>query len=248
MGGDHSVFLTTRWADIRNARTSDRVRQREIIGRLISNYWKPVYCYLSHKGYANAAAKDMTQSFFDEIVLGRDLFDRADQSKGRFRSLLLTALNHYITSVYRHEAAAKRRPKDGMVSLDDFDGVPLAARAKVMSPDNAFTYIWASILLQEVVNEVEQKCSADEQKLHWHLFCARVLEPAMNGTAPEPLAVICGTLGIEDPSKGANMIVTIRRKFQAAIKNRVRQYVDSDEEVEQEIHDLMKILSKQCAS
>jgi RNA polymerase sigma-70 factor (ECF subfamily) len=203
---------------------------------------------LSHKGYANAEAKDMTQGFFDEIVLGRDLFDRADQSKGRFRSLLLTALNHYVTSVYRHEAAAKRRPKDGMVSLGEFDGVPLAARAKVMSPDDAFTYIWASILLQEVVGEVEHKCSADGQELHWQLFYTRVLEPAVNGAAPEPLGDICRRLGIEDSSKGANMIVTIRRKFQAAIKNRVRQYVDSDEDVKQEIHDLMKILSKQSAS
>ena len=203
---------------------------------------------MRHKGYANAPAKDLTQGFFDEIVLGRNLFERADETKGRFRSLLLTALNNYVTSVYRHQAAEKRRPKDGIISLEDFDEAPLAATAKAMSPDDAFTYIWASVLLQEVVAEVEQQCSTDSKELHWQLFDARILGPIMDGTEPEPLAGICRRLDIEDPAKGANMIVTVKRRFQAAIKDRVRQYVDSDEEVEQEIRDLMKILSKQCAS
>jgi len=43
------------------------------------------------------------------------------------------------------------------------------------------------------------------------------------------------------------MIVTVKRRFQAAMSSRVRQHVDSDEEVKQEIQDLMKILSKNCA-
>jgi hypothetical protein len=248
MGGGRNVFLTTCWGDIRNARTSNESRQREVVDKLISSYWKPVYCYLRHKGYTNAVAKDLTQGYFDEIVLGKNLFERADEAKGRFRSLLLTALNNYITTVYRHEAAAKRRPKDGVVSLDDFDEAPLTVTAKAMSPDDAFTYVWASVLLQEVVADVEQRCSRDGKELHWQLFYARILGPITDGKEPEPLAGICRRLGIEDSAKGANMIVTVKRKFQAAIKDRVRQYVDSDEEVEQEIRDLMRILSKQCAS
>lgn len=248
MGGERNVFLTTCWADVRNARTSNKVRQREVVGNLISSYWKPVYCYLRHKGYANEPAKDLTQDFFDQVVLGRNLFERADKTKGRFRSLLLTALNNYVASVYRREAAEKRRPKDGIISLEDFDEAPLAATAKAMSPDDAFTYIWASVLLQEVVAEVELQCSADGKDLHWRLFDARVLRPIMDGTEPEPLAGICKRLGNEDSAKAANMIVTVKRRFQAAIKDHVRRYVDSDEEVEQEIGNLMKILSKQCAS
>lgn len=248
MGGERNVFLTTCWADIRNARTSNAVRQREVVGRLIQSYWKPVYCYLRHKGYANAPAKDLTQGFFHNIVLGRSLFGRADKAKGRFRNLLLTALNNYVTSVYRHEAAEKRRPKDGVVSLEDFDEAPLAATAKTMSLDDAFTYVWASVLLQEVLAEVEQGCSRDGKKLHWQLFDARVLGPIMAGTEPEPLNEISRRLRIESTAKAANMIVTVKRRFQAAMKGRVRRYVDSDEQVEQEIRDLMKILSKQCAS
>ncbi|MCK4293879.1 MAG: sigma-70 family RNA polymerase sigma factor [Planctomycetes bacterium] len=248
MGGGRSVFLKTRWSDIRNARTSNEARQRDVVDGLIRSYWKPVYCYLRRKGHANALAKDLTQGFFHNVVLGRNLFERADETKGRFRTFLLTALNRYVTSAYRHKIAEKRRPKDGVVSLEDFDETPLAATAKTMSPDDAFTYVWASVLLQEVLAEVEQRCSRDDKALHWQVFHARILGPIMAGAEPESLAGLCKRLGIENTAKAANMIVTVKRRFQAAIKDRVRRYVDSDEEVEQEIRDLMKILSKQRAS
>ena len=40
------------------------------------------------------------------------------------------------------------------------------------------------------------------------------------------------------------MNVTVKRRFQAALRRRVRQYVSSDVEVEQEIRDMMEVLSK----
>ena len=248
MGGGRNVFLTTCWADIRRAKTLDETRQREVVDRLIRNYWKPVYCFLRHKGYADASAKDLTQGFFHTVVLGRGLFRRADQRKGRFRTFLLTALNNYVTSVYRHETAEKRRPKDGLVSLEDFEEEPLPIVAKTMKPDDAFAYVWASVLLQEVLAEVEQQCWEDGKELHWQLFKTRVLEPIMAGTEAKSLSEMCKELGIESEVKAANMVVTVKRRFKAAIKDRVRQYVNSDEEIEQEIHELMKILSGQCAS
>ena len=248
MGGDRSVFPTTCWCEIRSARTSSDARQREVIDRLIKTYWKPVYCYLRHKGYANAQAKDLTQGFFHNVVLRKDLFKRADEAKGRFRSLLLTALNNYVTSMYRHGVAEKRRPEDGVVSLQDFDEASLVAIAKTMSPDDAFTYIWASVLLQDVLTEVEQRCSKDDKTVHWQVFHARILLPIMAGTEPESLAELCRRFGIESTARAANMVVTVKRRFQTAIKDRIRQYVDLEEEVEQEIRDLMMILSKQRAS
>ena len=248
MGGGRNVFLTTCWSDIRDARTSDEARRREVAEKLIRSYWKPVYCYLRRKGYAKELAKDLTQGFFHDVVLGRSLFEQADETRGRFRALLLTALSHYVTSVHRHEVAEKRRPKDGIVSFEDFDEVPPAAVARTMGPDAVFTYVWASVLLQEVLAEVEQRCSQDDKTLHWQLFYARILGPIMAGTEPESLARLCRRLGIKNPAKAANMIVTVKRRLRAAVKDRVRRYVDSDEQAEQEIRDIMKILSRQCAS
>ena len=90
MGGERETFLTTHWSLIEDVQSGDD-KDRALIGLLLDKYWKPVYCYLRRKGYNNEQAKDLTQGFFHEVVLSRELVRRADQSKGRFRSFLLHA-------------------------------------------------------------------------------------------------------------------------------------------------------------
>ena len=111
MGGAGEVFLTTHWSLIENIKSKED-KDKALMSLLLKRYWKPVYCYLRHKGYGNEQAKDLTQGFFHEMVLGKNLVRQADEARGRFRTFLLTALNHYVTSVYRAKAAGKRHPKE----------------------------------------------------------------------------------------------------------------------------------------
>ncbi|MHC4438444.1 MAG: RNA polymerase sigma factor, partial [Planctomycetota bacterium] len=110
MGGTGGAFLTTHWSLIDDVKQQPD-HDRALIGFLLQRYWKPVYCYLRHKGYRNEEAKDLTQGFFHEIVLNLNLFGRADQSKGRFQSFLLVALNQYLMNEKRRETAQKNIPK-----------------------------------------------------------------------------------------------------------------------------------------
>jgi len=82
MGGKNVAFKTTNWADIRHAKTQNEIQRRIIIDKIIKQYWKPVYCYIRRKGHTNESAKDLTQGFFYEIVVGRQLVQKADRSKG----------------------------------------------------------------------------------------------------------------------------------------------------------------------
>jgi len=248
MGGTKSRFQTTHWSEIRNARTHDEARRRIVIDGLIKRYWKPIYCYLRRKGYGNEPAKDLTQGFLHEIVLGKDIVQQAEEAKGRFRTFLLTALNHYITSVHRANVAGKRHPKDGVVSLEEFDEESMSLAAKDMQPEDVFTYVWASVLMDDVLAEVKEGCFRDGKKVYWGVFRARVLDPIVTGVEPITVADLCKRFGIKNKAKVSNMIVTVKRRFQKAMAQRVRQHVDSDEEVKQEIQDLMKILSRNCAS
>ncbi|MBN1359884.1 MAG: sigma-70 family RNA polymerase sigma factor [Sedimentisphaerales bacterium] len=244
LGGPRSRFQTTQWLEIRALADLDEAQRKEALNALIGRYWKPVYCYLRRKGHDNENAKDLTQSFFQDIVLGRHLVERADETQGRFRTFLLTALDRYVVSVHRRQMAAKRRPADGTISLDETQEAVLAAAAKDLRPDEAFTYAWAVQLLEEVLAESHQQCVHDGKEVHWELFRARVLHPIITGREPESLSELCERFGIATAVKAENMIVTVRRRFQAAMKNRVRDYVSCDEEVEQEIRDLMAILSR----
>ena len=96
MDAGESRFHTTHWSVILAARTEDEDQRKEIVSEITIKYWRPVYCYLRRKGFHDADAKDLTQGFFCEIVLDRELIQHADQTKGRFRTLLLTALERYL--------------------------------------------------------------------------------------------------------------------------------------------------------
>jgi len=244
MGGTKSGFQTTHWSEIRNARTHNEARRRIVIDGLIKKYWKPIYCYLRRKGYDNEPAKDLTQGFFHEIVLEKDIAHQADKAKGRFRTFLLTALNHYIISVHRANVASKRHPKDGVVSLEEFDEEAMTLAAKDMKPEDVFTYVWASVLIDDVLAEVKEGCLLDGKKAYWEVFRARVLDPILTGVKPITVSDLCQRFGIKNKVKVSNMIVTVKRRFQKAVIQRVRQYIDNDEEVKQEIQGLIKILSK----
>jgi len=243
MGGSHNGFQATHWPDILAARTFTDQRRRELVGAIIGRYWKPVYCYLRRKGYANAKAKDLTQGFFQEVVLGRELIQQADRQKGRFRTFLLTALGRYVASIHRAEGARKRRPEAGHIYLEgiDWSGTPLPTDRA--TPDQAFTYVWASALLDEVIAAVEAGCSKDKQETHWAVFRARVIRPIREDAEPPSLEKVCADFGIPNEKAASNMITTVKRRFQRTLRVRVRQFVATDDEVDVEILDLMRILS-----
>jgi hypothetical protein len=96
MGGSTEEFLTTYWSVIDEIAVDDDTRNQALINELLKKYWKPVYCFLRYKGYENEQAKDLTQGFFQEVVLTRKLIQYADKAKGRFRTLILSALEQYL--------------------------------------------------------------------------------------------------------------------------------------------------------
>jgi hypothetical protein len=59
MGGTGQAFLTTHWSVIKAAGPGDEDKDRALIGLLLNQYWRPVYCYLRRKGFPNEQAKDL---------------------------------------------------------------------------------------------------------------------------------------------------------------------------------------------
>lgn len=244
MGGTGQAFLTTHWSAIEDAGATDQDKNRALIGLLLKRYWKPIYCYLRRKGYDNEQAKDLTQGFFHEAVLGRYLIEKADQAKGRFRSLLLLALSRYLINVRNQEAAQKRIPKDKLVPLDTVEIAELPESIGKLAAEEAFNYAWVSALLEQVLQEVEAKCHKDGKTVYWHVFHDRVLQPIMERTNEPSLKEICDKYAIEDESKASNMIVTVKRRFQSALREHLRKSVISDDQVNGELEELKRFFPK----
>ena len=245
MGGAGGAFLTTHWSlieDIKQRPDPDRA----LIGLLLERYWKPVYCYLRRKGYDNEQAKDLTQGFFHEIVLNLNLIQRADQSKGRFRSFLLYALNQYLLNEKRKETAQKNIPKDKIVSLNVVEPPDLPQSVIASSPEDCYNYAWVSALVDQVLSNVKRACCDEGMETHWSIFNERVVEPMLNNAAPPSLAELCKKYGLESEKKASNMIVTVKRRFQIALKQTIRSTVVSEGEMADELKEIMQFLPKRA--
>ena len=244
MGGVGKVFLTTHWSLIEKAGGNDHDKNRALIGLLIKKYWKPVYCYLHRRGYQNEEAKDLTQGFFEEVVLGRKLIDQADRTKGRFRSFLLTALNHYLVNIHHKEAAKRHIPREKVFSMEIADMSILPQAISTLTPEDSFTYTWVSSMLEQVVAAVKEECDRDGKIVHWHIFHDRMLRPIINGSDPPGLEAICEKYGISSAIKASNMIVTVKRRFQALLQQHIRNSVMSEREADEELKEIRRFLPK----
>ncbi len=243
MGGQREAFLTTHWSLIEDVK-KHQDRDRALIGLLLERYWKPVYCYLRRKGCDNEQAKDLTQGFLHEVVLNRHLVERADSSKGRFRSLLLHALNQYLLDAQRKESARKRIPKDKLVPLDIADPSALPQMVCKLDAEQSFNYVWKASLLERALAEVKDRYVRRGMETHWHVFHDRLLRPTLEGHAPPPLREICQRYGIDNEATASNMLNTVKKLVRSVLSNFVRQtVVSSDAEEEEELRGIAKFLA-----
>jgi len=243
MGGTRESFLTTHWSLIDNIQQHPD-KDRFLIGLLLERYWKPVYCYLRRKGYPNEEAKDLTQGFFHEIVLNRRLVDRAESSKGRFRSFLLHALDQYLIDRMRRESTQNHIPKEKLVPFDITDLPELPNTIIDRSPEDCFAYTWKSELLERTLAQVQADCKQQGLETHWYIFRDKVLDPTLNNKESEPMKVIATRYGITSESTAFNMLLTVKRRFKTTLRTNLRITVLSDVDVEQEWQEMLNFFGK----
>lgn len=216
-----SQFPTTRWSLIARASRESAIGSREQLGELLAHYWRPMLIHLLYKGIGNEAAEDVLQDFMIEL-LDLDLLSVADPEKGRFRSLLLTALDRFLISRLRYEHAAKRSP-GALASLD-------AAGADVLPalPSEAgiaFERAWALDVLAEALARLERECADTGETIRWGIFQERMIVPLL-GNAPESdYSALAARFGLEHGKAAMNLLVTAKRQFARLLREVIREYV-----------------------
>jgi hypothetical protein len=109
-------FAPTRWTVVLTAARSDTTCGRDALAQLCQMYWYPPYAHVGRKGHSPPDAKDLTQAFFAQVLEER-LVASADREKGRFRSFLLTRLNHFLTDEWDRLKAQKRGGGESLLAL-----------------------------------------------------------------------------------------------------------------------------------
>jgi len=242
--GWNEPFPTTHWTDILEVRSGDEPHRQAALEKLSVRYWKPVYYYLRCKGHHHEEAKDLTQGFFHEVVVGHHLVQQARRAKGKFRTFLLTVLERYAVSVHRAETAKQRVPEGGLLRLEEIDSLKVEDLLHYTTPSDAFDYGWALALLDQVIAQVAEECHERGKDIHWVVFHAKVVQPILTNVERPSLARLCERYGIRSNIMASNMIVTVKRRFQSVLRRHVRYFVNSESEVDEEIRHLMRILSR----
>ena len=126
--------MTTRWSVVLSCSdsASDEEKAQAALAELCKIYWRPVFAFICRQGHSVPDAQDLTQEFFAKVIKGR-ILQSADRNKGRFRSLLLTALKRFLHDEGDKRHAAGWRRKFRFVGrLDDGGAVPLVdSRARI---------------------------------------------------------------------------------------------------------------------
>jgi RNA polymerase sigma-70 factor (ECF subfamily) len=234
-----AVFVTTIWTVVLAAARSDTPRAQAALEHLCQTYWYPLYAFIRRRGNSSEDAKDLTQAFFLSLLKGGSI-GRADQSRGRFRSFLLGAANHFLAREWAKEQAQKRGGGQQVLSLD------LAAAesrfalepAHPDTPDKAFDREWARILLDTVLTRLE---SEYRQEGKAGLFEA--LKQTLAGTSEtQPHAVTAVQLKMNE---GAVRVAVhrLRGRYRELLRAEIADTVASPDEVKSELRHLFKTIA-----
>ena len=100
---------------------------------------------MRRRGYQVAEAQDLTQSFF-AAILEKERLRFADRHRGRFRSFLLSSMNHFILNQWRYDQATRRGGNCQMRSLDFAAGEAsyLQIPSDQMTPDKVSERRWVA--------------------------------------------------------------------------------------------------------
>jgi RNA polymerase sigma-70 factor (ECF subfamily) len=124
---------------------------------LCRTYWHPLYAFVRRGGYVQHDAEDLTQEFFARL-LEKHYLRSVDRNKGRFRSFLLAAFQHFAANHRRDARAQKRGGQCAFISLDD-DSAEREYLCSVadMSAEKLFVRQWATTLLDMVVVRLREE-------------------------------------------------------------------------------------------
>lgn len=209
--------------------------ERQALEELCRTYWYPLYSFIRRKGHSPEASEDLTQGFFLQL-LARNSFVVASEERGRFRTFLLSALNHYLTNQWQMTQRQKRGGGTLVLSLD----VAMAEErfgqepATTDTPERAFDRRWIEVLLGNVLARLRAEAEADGEIDRFDCLKSYLVEDRGEATFQE----IATSMGCSEAAvKG--VVRRLRARFREVLREEVGHTVATPEEVEVELRHLI---------
>lgn len=239
-GPNLEVFATTRWSLVQAAGDGLSARRVEALEELCRAYWYPLYAFVRRRGHDEHEAKDLTQGFFERLLQKNDLA-HADSDRGRFRTFLLSALQHFLANEWDKLRRLKRGGGAARFSLDEPEA---EARFQLEATETApwetlFDRGWAESVLQAVMARLRREVAAEGDEVRYEAVQGFL----WGGDGAGSYLELAARLGVSET--GARSIVhRFRKRFRDLIRAEVAQTVARPEDVDDEIRHLFAALAR----
>jgi len=232
-------FTTTHWSVVMAASHQDNSESMAALEILCRTYWYPLYAYIRRRGYEPADAQDLTQELFARL-LSRHYLRAVDHRKGKFRSFLLAALEHFLCNEWRRSNTQKRGGHFAFVSLENESAEHQYLQATIAnhSPEQVFDQQWAITLLERAVAKLQKQfVEAGKGPLFEHL------KIFLTGEKPSiSYAELAGKLNLTEAA--LKMAVSrMRQAYGEVLRAEIANTVSEPEQVDEELRALFAALN-----
>jgi len=234
-----SVFATTHWSVVLAAGEKNTPESAAALERLCATYWYPLYAYVRHRGHSPEDSEDLTQEFFCRLLKGNYLA-QVDPRKGKFRSFLLAAMNHFLANEWHRSQSLKRGgamtflPLDAFQAEERYQGERFGSR----SPEEIYERTWTLALLERALTRLGEETAAAGRATRFE-----ELKPVLIGEWPDlSYSEMAGRLGTSEAALKMTA-QRLRRRYAELVREEIAQTVPEPREVCEELRHLRAVLS-----
>jgi RNA polymerase sigma factor (sigma-70 family) len=232
-------FATTHWSVVLLARAPDSPRALEALEKLCRAYWLPLYSHVRRQGYGSHDAQDLIQGFFFQLLRLNSLAGVRPE-KGKFRTFLLAALNHFLSDERDRARAAKRGGGRATISIDENEAEEryLQGANPEPAPEKAFDRRWALTVLEEALARLRDEYKAAgraEVFERLQVYLSTEASPGDYDTLAPKLGMSPNTLGVA--------VHRLRQRYRECLRLELAETVASPQDLEEEMNYLFSVLS-----
>ncbi|MEP6809608.1 MAG: sigma-70 family RNA polymerase sigma factor [Chthoniobacterales bacterium] len=243
--GEQRIFATTRWSLVISGGKleGDEAAARAALSELCRIYWRPIFAYVCRRGYSKEDAQDFTQDFF-LMILEDNWLRHADESRGRFRSLLLKSLQHFLGHAEDRRRALKRGGQVHFISWDEFMAEAPSSfslcrdSAEAMEPEHLFDLRWAATVVEQAMRRLQEECETGGKRRLYDVLSSHLV----GERADVSYAQLALTLRIAETAVKKQLHL-LRQRYRTLLREEVAHTVSDPADVDEEIRYLCAALA-----
>jgi DNA-directed RNA polymerase specialized sigma24 family protein len=215
---DTPALAATHWAAVLKTRKQDTSRAMDTMAQMCRTYWHPLYAHVRLRGHSPDEAKALTKEFFFRLLQNNKTLAYMRRDCGKFRSFLLSAMNHFLVDEWRKGRAVK---PDARLDAD--------------ASEKVFEKNWALAVQNAVFDRLKQEYARLGQS---EVFSTLKFCLTSNGQAV-PEGELSQRLAADESTVRA-MINTLRERYRDLLCEEVASSVATAAEADEELRCLFQ--------